>query len=288
MDIGRYNTLELLRITSVGAFLGDEQGNDVLLPTKWIPENGAVGDKLRVFVYTDSEDRPIATTLVPKATVQQFGFMRVNQVNEVGAFLDWGIQKDILVPYREQRLKMEEGRSYVVFLYLDVSTGRVAASNRIARYLDNEEITVAEGAEVDLLVFERTDLGYKVIINHLHTGMVYGNEVFRPLNVGEQMKGYVRKVREDNKIDISLQAPGYAAVEPNSQRLLDLLKAKKGFLPYSDKTDPGIIQQELQMSKKVFKKAVGALYKQKLISIEDNGIRIIAQPLPATVAPISE
>lgn len=277
MDIGRYNTLELLRITSVGAFLGDEQGNDVLLPTKWIPEGAGIGDKLTVFVYTDSEDRPIATTLTPKATVQQFGFMRVNQVNEVGAFLDWGIQKDILVPYREQRLKMEEGRSYVVFLYLDISTGRVAASNRIARYLSNDELTVAEGEEVDLLVFERTDLGYKVIINHLHTGMVYGNEVFRPLNVGEQMKGHVRKVREDNKIDISLQAPGYAAVEPNSQRLLDMMEKRGGFIPYTDSTDAGVIQHELQMSKKVFKKAVGALYKQKRILIEEEGLRLVKQ-----------
>ena len=275
MDIGNYNTLELLRITSVGAYLGDEQGNDILLPTKWIPEGIAIGDPLRVFVYTDSEDRPIATTLTPKATVQQFGFMRVNQVNEVGAFLDWGIQKDILVPFREQRLKMEEGRSYVVFLYLDISSGRVAASNRIARYLDNDEITVADGDEVDLMVYERTELGYKVIINHLHTGIIYGNEVFRPLHVGEQMKGYVRKVREDNKIDITLQAPGYAAVEPNSQRLLDLMQRKNGFVPYTDKTDPGIIQHELQMSKKVFKKAVGALYKQKRIVIEEGGLRLV-------------
>lgn len=274
MEIGRYNTLELLRITSVGAFLGDEQGNDVLLPTKWIPEGAVVGDRLEVFVYTDSEDRPIATTLTPHAVVNEFGFMRVNQVNDVGAFMDWGIEKDLFVPYREQRMKMQEGRSYVVYLYFDISTGRVAASNRIARFIDNENLTVREGDEVSLLVYERTDLGYKVIVNHLHTGVVYADEVIRPLNVGEKHTGYIRKVREDNKLDISLQPIGYAAVEPNSQHILDRLKANKGFLPYTDRTDPDIIRQQLGMSKKVFKKAVGLLYRERRIVIGLDGIRV--------------
>lgn len=275
MEIGRYNTLEMLRTTSVGAFLGDKEGNDVLLPTKWIPEGTQIGDTLNVFVYTDSEDRPIATTLTPHAVVNEFGFMRVNDVNDVGAFLDWGIEKDLFVPYREQRMKMQEGRSYVVYLYFDITTGRVAASNRLNRFLDNDTLTVKEGDEVALLVYERTELGYKVIINHLHTGVIYGNEVIRPLNVGEKHVGYVRKVREDNKLDISLQPIGYAAVEPNSQRILDLLKATKGFLPFTDRTDPEIIRQKLGMSKKVFKKAVGLLYRERRITIEDNGIRLL-------------
>ncbi len=275
MDIGRYNDLEMLRTTSVGAFLGDKEGNDVLLPTKWIPEGTQIGDSLNVFFYTDSEDRPIATTLTPHAVVNEFGFMRVNDVNDVGAFLDWGIEKDLFVPYREQRMKMQEGRSYVVYLYFDITTGRVAASNRLNRFLDNDSLTVKEGDEVALLVYERTELGYKVIINHLHTGVVYGNEVIRPLNVGEKHVGYVRKVREDNKLDISLQPIGYAAVEPNSQRILDLLKATKGFLPFTDRTDPEIIRQKLGMSKKVFKKAVGLLYRERRITIEENGIRLV-------------
>ncbi|MCF8257948.1 MAG: GntR family transcriptional regulator [Flavobacteriales bacterium] len=275
MEIGRSNTLELLRITSVGAFLGDAEGNDVLLPTKWIPEGAAIGDHLEVFVYTDSEDRPIATTLTPNACVNEFGFMRVNQVNDVGAFLDWGIEKDLFVPFREQRLKMEEGRSYVVYLYFDIATGRVAASNRTARFLDNETLTVNEGDAVDLLVFARTDLGYKVIVNNIHSGIIYGNESIRPLNVGEKHSGYVRKVREDNKLDISLQPIGYAAVEPNSQHVLDLLKANKGFLPYTDRTDPDIIRDRLGMSKKVFKKAVGLLYRERRILIEDTGLRLV-------------
>lgn len=275
MDIGRYNDLEMLRTTSVGAFLGDKEGNDVLLPTKWIPEGTQIGDPLNVFVYTDSEDRPIATTMTPHAVVNEFGFMRVNDVNDVGAFLDWGIEKDLFVPYREQRMKMQEGRSYVVYLYLDITTGRVAASNRLNRFLDNETLTVKEGDEVALLVYERTELGYKVIINHLHTGVVYANEVIRPLNVGEKHVGYVRKVREDNKLDISLQPIGYAAVEPNSQRMLDLLKSTKGFLPFTDRTDPEIIRQKLGMSKKVFKKAVGLLYRERRITMEDNGIRLV-------------
>jgi len=275
MEIGRYNTLELLRITSVGAFLGDEEGNDVLLPTKWIPEGAVIGDRLEVFVYTDSEDRPIATTLTPHAVVNEFGFMRVNQVNDVGAFLDWGIEKDLFVPFREQRLKMQEGRSYVVYLYFDISTGRVAASNRLNRFLDNEELTVAVGDEVQLMVYERTDLGYKVIVNHLHTGVVYANEATRPLNVGERHTGYVRKVREDNKLDISLQPIGYAAVEPSGQLILDLLKKNKGFLPYTDRTDPEIIRRKLGMSKKVFKKAVGLLYRERRIAIEDEGLRLV-------------
>jgi len=275
MEIGRYNTLELLRITSVGAFLGDEQGNDVLLPTKWIPEGAVIGDRLEVFVYTDSEDRPIATILTPNACVNEFGFMRVNQVNDVGAFLDWGIEKDLFVPFREQRLKMEEGRSYVVYLYFDIATGRVAASNRTSRFLDNDTLTVKEGDAVDLLVFARTDLGYKVIVNHTHAGIIYANEVIRPLNVGEKHNGYIRKVREDNKLDISLQPIGYAAVEPNGQVILDQLKQSKGFLPYTDKTDPETIRQRLGMSKKVFKKAVGLLYRERRITIADDGIRLV-------------
>lgn len=275
MEIGRYNTLEMLRTTSVGAFLGDMQGNDVLLPTKWVPEGTQIGDHLEVFVYTDSEDRPIATTLTPHATVEQFGFMHVNQVNDVGAFLDWGIEKDLFVPYREQRLKMEEGRSYVVYLYLDISTGRVAASNRVARFLDNVELTVKEGDAVNLLVMARTDMGFKVIVNHRHTGIVYANEVIRPLNVGESLEGHIRKVREDNKLDISLQPLGYAAVEPNGQVILDQLKQSMGFLPYTDKTDPETIRQKLGMSKKVFKKAVGLLYKERRLTIADDGIRLV-------------
>lgn len=275
MEIGRYNTLELLRITSVGAFLGDDEGNDVLLPTKWIPEGTQVGDMLDVFVYTDSEDRPIATTLTPNACVNEFGFMRVNQVNDVGAFLDWGIEKDLFVPFREQRLKMEEGRSYVVYLYFDIATGRVAASNRTSRFLDNDTLTVKEGDTVDLLVFARTDLGYKVIVNHTHAGIIYANEVIRPLNVGEKHNGFIRKVRDDNKLDISLQPIGYAAVEPNGQVILDRLKQSKGFLPYTDKTDPETIRQKLGMSKKVFKKAVGLLYRERRITIADDGIRLV-------------
>ncbi len=272
--IGQYNTLELLRITSVGAFLGDDEGNDLLLPTKWIPQDSSIGDRLEVFVYTDSEDRPIATTLTPHAVVNEFGFMRVNQVNDVGAFMDWGIEKDLFVPYREQRMKMQEGRSYVVYLYFDISTGRVAASNRLNRFLDNEQLTVQEGDEVALLVYERTDLGYKVIVNHLHTGVIYANDVVRPLNVGEKHTGYIRKVREDNKLDISLQPIGYAAVEPNSQLILDRLKASGGFLPYTDRTDPEVIRAKLGMSKKLFKKAIGSLFKDRRITIADDGIRL--------------
>lgn len=276
IDIGQYNNLELLRITSVGAFLGDDAGNDVLLPTKWIPRDAAIGDHVHVFVYTDSEDRPIATTLKPYATAQQFGFMRVNQVNEVGAFLDWGIEKDILVPFREQRMKMREGRSYVVFLYLDISSGRVAASNRIQRYLDNDELTVAEGDEVGLMVYERTDLGYKVIINHLHSGLVYATDTPQELNVGQQLTGYIRKVRPDNHIDVSLQPIGYAAVEPNAQAILDLLSRSKGFLPFNDRTEPEVIREKLGMSKKLFKKAIGNLFKDRRITIADDGIRLTA------------
>jgi len=273
--IGEYNDLEVLRLTGVGAFLGDEEGSDVLLPTKWIPEGAGVGDRLEVFVYTDSEDRPIATTLRPKAIVQQFGFMRVNQVNEVGAFLDWGIEKDILVPFREQRMKMREGRSYVVFLYLDISSGRVAASNRLQRYLDNSELTVSEGDEVDVMVYERTDLGYKVIINHLHSGLVYASDTPQELHVGQRMTAYIRAIRPDNLIDVSLQPIGYAAVEPNAQTILDALGRNGGFLPLNDRTDPDIIRQRLGMSKKLFKKAVGSLYRDRRITIGDDGIRVV-------------
>lgn len=276
MEIGRYNRLEMLRTTSVGAFLADGEGHEVLLPTKWIPEGAVVGERMDVFIYTDSEDRPIATTLRPHAVVGEFGLMRVNQVNDVGAFLDWGIEKDLFVPFREQRVRMQEGRSYVVYLYLDITTGRVAASNRLARFLDNDPLTVNERDEVQLIVYERTDLGHKVIINHRHTGLVYADEVTRPLHIGEKLNGYVRTIRPDGKVDVSLQPIGYAAVEPNSQRILDLMGRRKGFLPFTDRTDPDTIRHELGMSKKVFKKAVGLLYRQRRITLEDDGIRLLA------------
>lgn len=270
--LGEYNLLRIDRLMTPGAFLVDEEGQDVLLPNKYLPSEASVGDELEVFVYTDSEDRIIATTLAPLITLNEFAFLRVKDVNKIGAFLDWGLEKDLLVPFREQNQPMEKDRWYIVRLFLDEQSNRLAASNKINKFIETEHITVEVGEEVDLLVSQKTELGYQVIINHVHKGMVYANETFKPLQVGDTLSGYVKNIRPDGKIDVSLQKQGYENVEPNAMKILSLLEAEKGFLPLTDKSNPEEIYAQLQMSKKTFKKAIGGLYKRHLIRLSEDGI----------------
>lgn len=275
MDIGTYNDLEVLRIVSIGVFLGDNEGNDVLLPRKYEPEGVKVGDTIRVFLYRDSEDRLIATTLQPDITLNSFALLRVKMVGSNGAYLDWGLEKDLFVPFREQNKKMEEGKYYLVFMFLDPMTDRLVASAKINRFLDNKELAVQEGDKVSLIAWEQTELGINVIVNRRHKGLLYHNEIFKKITVGEHLTGYVSKIREDNKLDISLQKQGLSNLEEGASKILECLKNEKGFLALTDNSSPEEISEKLEMSKKSFKKAIGILYKNKKITLDNDGITLL-------------
>ncbi|WP_353721374.1 S1-like domain-containing RNA-binding protein [Dyadobacter sp. 676] len=275
--IGKYNYLTIERITSVGMFLSDVEGEEVLLPNQYITDDMQVGDQIKVFVYLDSEDRPVATTQTPKIIRNEFAFLEVTDVSEYGAFLDWGLIKDLFVPFREQPKPMQVGEWHVVFLYLDQKTQRLLASAKIDKFLENERLTVKEGEEVDLLVWQKTDLGYNVVVNQYHKGLIYANEVFQPLHIGDSLKGYIKKIREENKLDISLQKTGYEVVEPVAKQILEEIRTGKGFLNLSDNSSPEAIYNRLKISKKVFKKAIGGLYKQGIIRIEEDGVYLVTK-----------
>jgi uncharacterized protein len=275
MEIGQYHTLTILRHTSVGLYLGDEEGEDVLLPNKYCPDDFTIGDTLRVFVYRDFADRKVATNLTPKIFLNEYALLKVTSVNEIGAFLDWGLEKDLLVPFREQRKKMEEGRWYIVYLDIDSQTDRLFASNKIDNFLQNSILTVEVDEEVDLLIYRKTDLGYSAIVNNIHDGLIFQSNIFKDLNIGERMKGYVKNIRPDNKLDISLQSIGYWNFnDPNCDAVLKALKTHNGFLPLTDNSSPEEVYKEFGISKKAFKKAVGALYKSKKISLTPDGIKL--------------
>lgn len=273
--LGQFNTLEILRHTSVGLFLGDDEGNDVLLPNKYVPETYEIGDKIEVFCYLDYDERPVATNLEPGIVVGEFQLLQVVDVNEYGAFLDWGLEKHLLVPYREQRNKMQEGQWYVVFCYLDEKSNRLVASNKLNKFLSNDELTIKVREKVELIVTHQTDLGWEVIINNQHKGLVYFNEVFKKIAIGDVMAGVIKTIRGDHKIDVSLQPLGEKILEPAANKIYETLVAHGGFLPLHDKSDPEAIREEFQMSKKTFKKGIGTLYKARRIEIKNDGIHVI-------------
>ena len=278
IHIGQHQELTILRHTTVGLYLGDDEGDeDVLLPNKYCPENFELGDKLNVFVYRDYEERKIATNLMPKILLHQFALLRVTSVSNIGAFLDWGLEKELLVPFREQRQKMEEGRWYIVYLDIDEKTDRLYATNKIEKRLSNAPLTVAEGDAVDLIVMKKTDLGFSVIVNQLHEGLIFDSDIFTKLNIGDKVKGYVKVIREDSKLDISLQPIGFENFnDPNCEMILKKLKIQKGFLPVSDKSTPEEIYKQFGISKKAYKKAIGTLYKQRKVTLEPEGIRLVS------------
>lgn len=275
LQIGNYNTLRIIKLVSFGVYLDGGDGKEILLPTRYVPKDAKVDDEVQVFIYHDNEGRLIATTLHPKAVVGEFAFMRVKSVNSTGAFLDWGLMKDLLVPFKEQKMAMREGKWYLVYVHLDHLTGRIVASARVEKFLGNVPPEYESNQEVDLLVADVTEIGYKVIVNDLHWGMIYHNQVFQRLEKGERLKGYVKGVREDDKLDISLQPLGYQKVDGISQRILEALQMKDGFLPVHDKSDPEEIYSLFRCSKKAFKQAIGSLYKQHRIRMEADGIRLL-------------
>ncbi|ARK13127.1 S1-like domain-containing RNA-binding protein [Fibrella sp. ES10-3-2-2] len=273
INIGQYNRLTALRMTSVGMYLGDDDDNDVLLPNKYVPDELKEGDNIEVFIYTDSEDRPIATTLRPAVIRDSFAALKCVALSSFGAFMDWGLEKDLLVPTKAQEVPMAEGRWYVVYCGYDADTDRLIGSSKInALVVDEAPEDLKEGDEVTALIYERTDLGLIAVVNDQFRGLFYANELFKSLRIGDKVKAYVKRIREDLRVDLSLQPVGYAKVEPNAQAILDKLKAKNGFLPLTDSSDPQAIYQLLEMSKKTFKKAVGALYKDRKIVLKEDGI----------------
>jgi len=274
--IGQYAELKVAKLVDFGVFLEGEDEALILLPNQYVPAKTQIDDTIKVFIYRDSEDRIIATTLTPNAIAGEFAVMKVKSVTNIGAFLDWGLAKDLLVPFSEQRDKLQEGLSYLVFVYIDESTGRIVATAKIEKILKDVELSYSEGDEVDILVGKRGDLGFQVLINDDALGIIYKNEIFGHIKTGDKRKAYIKKLRPDGKIDISLQQQGYQNEVPKSgQQILDMLKDEEGFLPLNDKSSPDEIHYLLKMSKKNFKKAIGLLYKQKLITIEDAGIYLV-------------
>jgi predicted RNA-binding protein (virulence factor B family) len=257
----------------------DPEGiNDILLPNKYVPNTFDIGEELIVFVYLDHEERPVSTTLEPYILLNEFALLRVNYVNQIGAFMDWGMEKDILVPFKEQARPMEKGKRYLVYLYVDEKTNRLVASSKTNQFLSNENITVEKGEEVDLIVSHITELGINVIINEKHKGLLYKDEVYdESIRTGDRAVGYIKNIRPDGKIDVSLQKQGYENVEPNAEKIVDELRASRGFLRLNDNSHPEDIKTVLKMSKKTFKKAIGSLYKDKLIEIKDDGIYLVKE-----------
>lgn len=272
INIGEYNTLGILRDTDPGLFLGDDEGNEVLLPNRYVPEEFEIGDSIEVFVYLDNEERIVSTTDRPYITKGNFALLRCNEVTKYGAFLDWGLVKQLFCPFKEQAFKMKTGGWYLVYCYLDEKTNRLAASSKTNRFLSNQELTVNKFDEVDVIISHPSEKGMNVIVNNKHQGLVYKDEIFKEISVGDRLKGVVKKVRDDNKLDITLNQIGYKSIEPNAELILKHLEDNSGYLNLNDKSDPEEIKELLEMSKKSFKKAIGNLYKQHLISIKEDGI----------------
>ena len=274
--LGRFNILKVVKKVDFGMYLdGGEEGR-ILLPSRYVPQGCEVGDELNVFLYLDSEERLVATTQQPLAQVGDFACLRVAWVNQYGAFLDWGLMKDLFVPFREQRERMEVGRRYVVHVHLDDESYRIVASAKVERYLSvDERPPFHSGDEVDVLVWKRTDLGYKVIVDNRYAGLLFENQVFRPLRVGDKMQAYVRQVRPDGKIDLALQREGRGKVADFSEELLEYIRRNQGRIQLTDKSPAEEIYATFGVSKKTFKQAVGDLYKRRLIRLEADGIRLL-------------
>ena len=275
VKVGEYSVLKVLRTVDFGVYLDD--GNEgILLPKRFVPPGTKEDDEIKVFVYHDGEDRIIATTQEPKGVLGDIVKLRTISVTPQGAFLDWGLMKDIFVPKSKQQTSMIPQGEYLVKIYLDEQTGRIAATEKLEPFLSNENLTVKELDVVDLVVYRRTDIGYVVIINNQHTGVLHFNEIYRNITAGDKFTGFIKKIYPtDNKIDVAAGKPGYNRVEDEGEKILRLLKENDGYLPYYDKSDPEEIYSFFEMSKKTFKMTIGNLYKQRIISFEKTGIKLI-------------
>jgi predicted RNA-binding protein (virulence factor B family) len=278
LEIGQYNELEVKSKSDIGLFLTDGT-DDILLPMKYVKPGTSIGDRIEVFVYLDNENRPIATTLRPHAVVGDFAFLTVKDVNEHGAFLDWGIAKDVFVSYAEQRTEMQPGEKHLVYIFIDEFSGRIAATTKWGKFLDEDVSDLRTGDEVQLLIAEKTDLGFKAVINNSHEGLLYRNEIFEEVKTGDIKRGYIKQVRDDGKIDLRLFKDGYSHIQDTTRHVvLQHLKDNKGLLALGDKSSPEAIYQQLKISKKAFKKTIGGLFRERLITISDFEIKIVEKP----------
>lgn len=275
IKIGEYNQLDIIRETPQGLYLADQEGNEILLPNKYVPEAFQIWDTLDVFVYLDHEERPVATTLKPYIQLNEFAYLRCKVVNEIGAFMDWGLEKQLFVPFKEQARPMKEGNGYIVYMYMDDQTNRLVGSSKTRKYLSNVNVTVNQYDKVNILVTHLTEKGANVIINQKHEGLIYIENIFEDIRTGDIMEAYIKKVRDDEKIDVVIQPEGYKSIEPNAEFIYEELKAAGGFLPLHDKSSPEEIKNHLGLSKKLFKKAIGALYRDKIIAIKEDGIELL-------------
>ncbi|MBS1776865.1 MAG: RNA-binding protein [Bacteroidetes bacterium] len=271
---GHYYTLRAVKQVDFGWYL-DAEGTVILLPKRYVPDGLKQGDELEVFIYHDNEERLIATTQRPLAAVGDITMLKCVGKTAHGAFLEWGIMKDVFVPLSNMIARMHEGESYLVALYIDAMTGRVTASEKLLRFLSNEQLTVKEGDEVELIAWQQTDIGYKMIINSKHTGVLHFGDIFRDMTRGERVKGFIKKIREENKIDLGIGEKGYKRVNNETERILELLQEHNGYLPYNDKSAPEELYAFFGISKKTFKMAVGTLYKARKIEITQSGIKLV-------------
>lgn len=273
--LGRRNKLEILREVDFGVYLYGGEIGDILLPKRYIPVGAKIGDIIDVFLYLDSEERLIATTEYPLVEVDQFAYLEVKWINQFGAFLNWGLMKDLFCPFKEQKMKMQQGHSYVVYCYIDTLTYRIVASAKVEKFLSKEMPPYQIGDSVNVLVQQKTELGFKVIVEGKYSGLIYQNELFRNIHTGDKMATYIKAVREDGKLDIALQSNGKQHISDFSHHLYQYLsESKDGYCPFHDKSQAEEIYAEFQVSKKTFKKAVGDLYKHNLITIDDDGLRL--------------
>jgi len=273
-DIGKTNTLSVIAVTDNGVYLDGGDLGEILLPNRFVPSDCQVGQAIEVFIYADSADRLVATTEKSLGQVGEFVSLKVVQVNKMGAFLDWGLPKDLLVPYNQQHTKMEVGKYYLVRIYLDQHTDRIAASSKLDKFIDIWPAEYQQGDKVKLIIGGKTDLGFKAIVNDLHWGLLYDNEIFQPLRIGKKIDGYIKQVREDGRLDLILTRGFKNKVNNFADKLIDSLKKNDGFLPLHDKSAPELIQRTLGVSKKTFKATVGNLLKNGKLTIEKDGIRL--------------
>jgi uncharacterized protein len=272
---GKIFELKALRKTDNGIYLVDEDNIEVLLPNKYIPDDFELEQNISVFIYKDSEDRLIATTLQPKILLHSFAPLKAVDKNKHGVFFDMGLEKDLFVPHNQQQSEIKPGHTYVVYMYLDNVTNRLVGSTKISKWLERDNVEVEIGEEVEIMIYDQNEIGYNVIVNMQYRGIIFENEVFTRIKIGDKFTAYVKKIRPDNKLDISLNRFGYRGVDANTQKLIEILEENEGFLEINDNSAPEVIYKTLGMSKKVFKKAAGALYKEKLIRFVNDGIRLI-------------
>ena len=275
IKLGEYNRLTIVKTVDFGLYLDGGDEGEILLPSRYVPKDYQIGEELDVFLYLDSEERLVATTEKPLAQVGDFAYLEVAWVNEYGAFLHWGPMKDLFCPFREQKMRMEIGESYIVFVHIDEESYRIVASAKVERYLQKDVPPYVAGDEVDLLIWQKSDLGFKVIIDNRYQGLVYEDQVFKQIHTGDRMRGYISRVREDGKLDVTLQPTGYEQARVFSDTLLQYLKDHGGVCDLGDKSDAEAIKRRFQVSKKTFKKAVGDLYRRRLITMTEQGIRLV-------------